>query len=124
LRVIRPAAATAGFFFSAEYCSRTGCHLIDEFIPANVSLRGLKNLSFSKIREPICPKEVRGRKKFSASPIIYFKFLENGAQCDTPFLIFVRPMAIPILQLRASAGRFIYTQLHSSDIANADSDPQ
>jgi hypothetical protein len=124
LRVIRPAAATAGFFFSAEYCSRTGCHLIDELIPANVSLRGLKNLSFSKIREPICRKEIRDRKKFSISSIIYFKFLQNGAQSDAPFLIFVRPAAIPILPLRASAGSFIYTQLHSSDIANADSDPQ
>ena len=124
MRVIRPAAATAGFFFSAEYCSRTGCHLIDEFIPANVSRRRSNNLSFSKMREPICRKEVQGRKKFSLSTIIYFKFLQNGAQSDTPFLIFVRPMAIPILQLRASAGSFIYTQLHSSDIANADSDSQ
>jgi hypothetical protein len=46
LRVIRPAAATAGFCFSAENGSNTGCTLIDEFSPSNVSLVELKKLSF------------------------------------------------------------------------------
>jgi hypothetical protein len=47
LCVICPAAATAGFCFPAENCSSTGCSLIDEFTPSNVSLVGLKRMSFT-----------------------------------------------------------------------------
>ncbi len=37
LCVIRPAAATAGFFFYVERYPKTGCLFIDEPVPANVS---------------------------------------------------------------------------------------
>jgi len=46
-----PRLPPRGFYFIAEYRSRTGCHLIDEFIPANVSRDSLKNLSFSLVGE-------------------------------------------------------------------------
>jgi hypothetical protein len=119
-----PRLPPRGFFLLCRILLKDRLPFDRRIHPANVSLRAAKDLSFSKIREPICPKKVRGRKKFSVAAIIYFKFLQNDPQSDTAFLIFMRPTAIPILRLRASAGSFIYTQLHSSGIANADSDSQ
>jgi len=51
-----------------------------------------------------------------------FEFLRIHFRIGEPFLTFLRPMAPRVLALRASTSSFIYTQLHSSDIAHADFD--
>lgn len=70
LRVIRPAAATAGFFSSTPSAtSKTGCLFIDEYIPANVSRRRSKKFL-------LAAADNLAALKWNQKEKVFYKFLE------------------------------------------------